>query len=122
MTEPTPSVPTSVAMVRVHLRIIAQLLREVDRLGPEAQAALADLIDELGQSLETETVPSAALDHLTETVSHLADAVARRQEEPGLLAQARGRLEGAVAAVEAEAPQTAGLARRLMDTLSNLGI
>ena len=121
MSEPSPAVPSSVAMVRVHLRIIAELLREVDRLEPEAQAALADLIDELGQALDAETVPSAALAHLTETATHLVQAVGRG-EEPGLLGRARDRLEQAVAAVEAEAPQTAGLARRLMETLSNLGI
>jgi Domain of unknown function (DUF4404) len=117
---PDPASP-SVAQVRAVLPIIAQLLREVNPLGPEAQAALADLVDELGTALDADTPPSAAVAHLTESAAHLVQAVGRR-DEPGLLGKARDRMEAAVTAAEAEAPTAAGLTRRLLETLSNLGI
>jgi hypothetical protein len=50
----------------------------------------------------------------------LLDAV--NDEEPGVLANARTRLEGAVVAVETQVPVLAGLMRRLAATLSDLGI
>ena len=40
----------------------------------------------------------------------------------GVLAAARHRLEEAVVAAEARAPTVAGVARRLLDALSSLGI
>ena len=41
---------------------------------------------------------------------------------PYVVEKVRDRLESAAAAVEAQAPMVAGLTRRLIETLSNLGI
>jgi predicted AlkP superfamily phosphohydrolase/phosphomutase len=121
MSEPIPPTPPAVAQVRTHLHTIARLLREVHHLSPEAQARLAELVDELGQALESDTVPSAELAHLTECAAQLVSATQRGEDE-GLLNKTRERLDRAALAVETEAPLLAGLARRLAEALTNLGI
>jgi hypothetical protein len=82
---------------------------------------LADLVEELGQSLEGSAVPSAEVAKLTEAAAHLVQAV-QHGHEPGLLAAARNRLDRAVIAAETEAPALAGLTRRLAQMLADLGI
>jgi hypothetical protein len=121
MSEPLSSTPPSVVEVRTHLHTIADLLREVHHLGPDAQQLLAELVDELGTVLESDTIPSNELAHLTECTAQLMTA-AHRGEAAGLLGKARARLDRAALAVETKAPLVAGLARRLTDTLSDLGI
>ena len=120
MLEPASTPPTA-AEVRAHLHNISQLLRNVDHLGPEAQELLADLVEELGKSIETGTVPSQEVARLTECASQFVQAVHER-EEPGVLGAARARLQRAVIAAESEVPVVAGLTHRLVDMLSNLGI
>jgi hypothetical protein len=112
---------TAAAQVRTQLHAIAQLLREAHRLEPAAQAALADLVDELSKTLEAPAVPSAEVARLTECAAHLVKAV-HEEQPPGLLAAARNRLEHAVVAVETEAPGLASLTRRLAEMLSNVGL
>ena len=114
--------PPAAAAVGAHLHLLAELLREADHVGPAAQGALAELVDELSRALTADTVPAAELARLADRTAALIRAMEAQQAEPGLLGRARDRLEAAVAAVEAEAPVTAGVARRLMDTLANLGI
>jgi Domain of unknown function (DUF4404) len=109
------------AQVQAHLHIIALMLRAPHRFGPEAQAALADLVDELGKTLETPDVPSAEVARLSECAAQLAKAV-HEEHEPGLLEAARNRYDHAVVAVESQAPTLAGLARRLAEMLSDVGI
>ena len=111
----------SKAQVQAHLHAISKFLREADHLGPEAQALLADLFDELGNALESTAVPNAEVARLAECVSHLAQAV-HEKHEPGILESASDRLERAVVTVESKAPALAALTRRLADMLSNLGI
>ena len=116
------SVPApSSAEVPALLRTIALLLRHTHHLGPEAQLLLADLVEELGKALEQAKVSSAEIARLTESASHLVE-VAQAEDEPGVLDAARSRLERAAVAVETGAPMLAGLARRLAEMLSNLGI
>jgi hypothetical protein len=103
------------------LHDLARVLRAGPPLGPEAQRALAELIDELGNAVGSGSVPSADVTHLAEMTSHFVQAL-HRKHEPGGLAAARDRLERAVLRAEATAPVTAGLARRALDALSNLGI
>jgi hypothetical protein len=111
---PAPSVPE-------RLRDLAQLLRGAEHLPSEAQRRLADLVDELSQTLHPETLSS-------EETAHLADSAAQlllsfhAQEDEGRLAHLKHRLEQAIVRAETEAPMTTGLARQLMDTLANLGI
>jgi phage host-nuclease inhibitor protein Gam len=107
--------------VQAHLHAIARLLREVHRLESEAQALLADLMDELANALESTAVPSAHVATLTASTSDLVQAV-HEKHEPGMLVAAEERLENAVVAVEAKAPALASLTRRLAEMLSDLGI
>ena len=107
--------------VQAHLHAISQLLRDAERLGPEEQALLADLVDELGNALESTEVPEEKVTTLTERTSQLVQAV-HEEHEPGVLAAAEERLEHAVIAIEAKAPTLASLTRRLAEMLSNLGI
>lgn len=116
-----PSSHPAAALVHAHLHTISQLLREAPAVGPEAQALLADLLDEVGKALQTADVPAEEVARLTECTTHLAEAV-HQQREPGILAAAEERLEHAVLAVEDKAPALASLTRRLAEMLSNLGI
>jgi hypothetical protein len=102
------------------LHEIARALREAPPLGPEAQQALAALIDELGNALES-TPARPELEHLAGTTADLVRALHRRHDARGLAA-ARDRLEQAILGLEARAPVTAGIARRLLDALTGLGI
>jgi proline dehydrogenase len=116
-----PNATPSPADVRKLLSTIAELLRHAHHLSPEAQFLLADLIDELGQSFDRDEVTSAEIAHLTESASHLVQAV-REDSEPGVLEGALERLRNAAVAVETESPTLAGLTRRFADLLSNIGI
>jgi tryptophan 2,3-dioxygenase len=120
MPEKTGNAPTRAEM-RTLLHTVAELLRHTRHLGPEAQALLADLIDELGAALESPEVPNAEIARLTESASQLVQAVAEKHDA-GMLEAANERLEGAVVSVEARAPHLAELTRRLAEMLSNLGI
>jgi hypothetical protein len=100
---------------------LASVLRESPPPGPEAQRALADLIDELGNAAGTAEMPSAEVTHLAESTAQFIHALHRRHE-PGRLSAARDRLEQSVLQAEARAPVAAGFARRVLDALANLGI
>jgi hypothetical protein len=121
MTEPSPSASPPPGGVQASLHIIASVLRDPQPLSLEIREVLAELIDELGRCLATAAVPPAEVAHLVETTAHLAAAV-HRQADPGMLNAARARLERAIVAAETKAPMTAGLARRLLDALTNIGI
>ena len=116
MSEPTPS-----REVGEHLHTIARLLRESPHLGPESQQLLAELVDELSRALESGPVPPAELTQVAEHVSQLVKAT-HAGEETSILGKIRGRAEAAVTAIEARAPTVAGLTRRLIETLSEIGI
>ena len=112
MAEPSPS---------VNLHELAQKLREANHLGPEAQSAVADLLEELARALPPAGVAPAEASHLAESATHLAEALHRRHEA-GALATALERFEASVARAQAKAPLATGIARRLIETLANLGI
>jgi hypothetical protein len=121
MAEQLPSATPAAAGVQASLHTIAEILRDPRPLSSEVRIVLADLVDELGRVLAAAAVPPAEVAHLAESTAHLARAV-HRQEPPGLLAAARDRVEAGILAAESKAPLTAGLARRLLDTLANIGI
>ncbi len=116
-TESTPGVPE----LRARLEEVANTLRQSDALKPASQAALAELIEELSKTLNTQAVAPAEVTHLAESTAHLAEALHQRRDS-GFLARARESLERAVTNAEARAPLTVGLARRLLETLANVGI
>jgi hypothetical protein len=121
MTEPSSANAPDASAVHSHLQAVAQLLRRADHLGPEAREALAELVDELAGALTAAPVPSAELKHLTESTTHLIQAIGERHHT-GVLAAARDRLNEAIVRAETGAPTVAGIARRLVEALSNIGI
>lgn len=106
---------------RVNLQEVAEKLRQADHLGPEAQQALADLLDELANALPSAGPASAEANHLAASAAHLAEALHQRHEE-GALATAIERFEASVARAEAKAPMASGIAHRIIETLASLGI
>jgi hypothetical protein len=107
--------------IQASLHTIAEVLRDPHPLSPEVRQALAELMDELGALLASPSVPDEALGHLAQSTAHLVQAAHRRADE-GLLAAARDRLEQAILGVERHAPLAAGIARRILDALANIGI
>lgn len=105
----------------VNWQELAQRLREADHLGPEAQAAVADLLDELSRAIPTTSFDPQEAAHLADSAAHLADALRQRRGHNGLRA-ALDRFETAVARAEARAPLASGIASRIIETLANLGI
>ena len=80
--------------------------RSVD---PAARQALADLVDELTRSLESENLPTAELTHLAETTVHLGEALHHKQDT-GVIGKAREALQQAVGKAEATPPPPGGRA------------
>jgi len=117
--EPSPeSVPSAVS---ASLHTIAQVLRDAKHLTPETQAALAELVDELGEAAQAGKASSEEVARLVESVAHVAESL-REQPGSGTLSAARKRLERAIGFAETRAPFLAGLAQRLLDALVDLGI
>ncbi len=121
MNEPVNPEPSAVAEVRTHLHTIAELLHAKPRLGPREQGILAELVDELSQALEKQASSPEELARLARTTAELVTAI-QHERDAGLLGKARDRLDAAIVAVESEAPVLAGIARRLIAALANLGI
>jgi hypothetical protein len=111
---------TEIASVRTRLQEIVPLLRETRHIEPDVQQALADLVDELIRVMDPHA-PADQSAHLAESSTHLVEAL-HRKHHAGLIAAAKQRLEEAATRAEAEAPVATGLARRLIDTLANMGI
>jgi hypothetical protein len=107
--------------IQASLHTIAEILRDPHPLSPEARKALAELMDELGALLATPSVPAEALGHLAQSTAHLVQ-VTHRRADAGLVAAARDRLEQAILGAESQAPLAAGIARRVLDALANIGI
>jgi hypothetical protein len=121
MAQESPAAGPTLQEVHAHLEAISELLRRPHRLDAAARAALADLVDELDKALKLGKIPNEQAVRLAATASHFAEAV-HSEEEAGVLKAARARLEEAAVAAENNAPMVAGLARRFMDALSNIGI
>jgi hypothetical protein len=106
---------------RVNLQEVAQKLRKADHLEPEAQQALADLLDELAKALPPAGPASPEENHLAASAAHLAKTLHQRKGT-GALAAAIERFETSVARAEAKAPIASGIAHRIIEALANLGI
>jgi predicted RecB family endonuclease len=107
--------------LRAQLERVSQLVRDAQHLEPESQEALAQLLEELSQQIANAPLEAEPAAHLGESVKHLQKAL-KRPKDSGLLAAASDRLEQAIMSMEAQAPFAAGIARRLLDALANLGI
>jgi|SRR6516162_358974 F0F1-type ATP synthase membrane subunit b/b' len=121
MSQPPSSDLPADSNLETKLQSIAQLLREADHLGPEAQQALAEIVDELGKALRSVPVSSEEAKSLADSTAHLVRAV-HQKHDPGLVAAAQGRMRQAITRVENQAPFVAQIAGRLLDTLVSLGI
>ena len=113
----TPSIPE----IQARLAELTQRLRDSATLDPESREALGKLVGELSTLLQTTQVPPAEVAELARTTTHLADSL-HPHPQPGMLGKVRDQFEQAVLDAEAHAPVAVGLARRLMETLANLGI
>lgn len=104
-----------------NLRQLAASLREASHLTPEAQTALASLLDEIGRELSTTGLSCEKTACLAEAVSDVARAL-DEQHSVECFDSARGRLREAAMTAETEAPVATSLAYRFMDTLASIGI
>lgn len=121
MTEqPQPGNPSR-AEIQARLHEVARLLHSSESLNVESRQALVELVESLGDSLEKSDIPADEIEHLAESTAHLAESL-HHQHDQTLLSRARERLEEAVIKTEARSPFVAGIARRLLDALANLGI
>ncbi len=118
--EPSLPAPSS-QEIHAHLHAISELLRQPHRLDASAQAALADLVDELDNAFNLGKIANEEAVRLAASASHFAAAI-HRGEPASVLEATRARLEKAAIAAESSAPLVAGLARRFIDALSNVGI
>lgn len=103
------------------LQDVVQLLRQSHHVNPETQQALADLVEELGNQLHVDQVPSEELSHLAEQAAHLAESLVH-QKDLTILGRIRDGVDLAASRAEAHAPATVDLARRFLDTLAHIGI
>jgi hypothetical protein len=107
--------------IQKRLHEVARMLREARGIDTESQRVLAELVAELNTALQTANVPAPEVSHLAESTAHLAESL-HHQHDKGILGKARERLEGAMLNAEVHSPNAVGLARRLLDALSNIGI
>lgn len=115
------STPQAIGEIAARLREIARLLRVAQDLGPESRRLVAELVDELSNTLGAQSLPIAEVTHLAECTVQLVQSV-HQKEEKGVIANARDRLERAIVAAEDRSPMLAGLVERLVDALASLGI
>ena len=120
MSDPLPPSPGA-SEVQAQLRSIAQILHQHRQLGPDAQELLAKLVEEMSDELGSRNVSAQELNHLAEAASHLLQTI-KQPQEPRKAASARDRLEAAISRIESEHPTVAGIARRFVDALGELGI
>ncbi len=120
MPEPQPPAPTPPSAIPARLHEVARLLRDAQHLDPEAQQSLANLADELANTLSASGVPSAEEAQLGQLAGQLIQALHKGEEAP--VVATRDRLQSAILRAEARAPFAAGLARQLLDAIANLGI
>jgi hypothetical protein len=121
MSELSGNNPEAVQRMQASLHELAEVLREPQRLDPQAQKAIANLVDEFGRLLTTTNLPSPQTAQLADSAAQLVKSL-QRKEHPSLLTAAKKRLEAATLRAETEAPTATGLAWRLLETLANLGI
>lgn len=120
MSETPPTTPAVAIDARTRLLELADLLRGARHLGDGDRRELADLVAELAGTIDP-AAPSPQAAHLADAAAHLVRALHERHDA-GPIAAARRRLEEATALAEAKAPVATGLARRLIDTLADIGI
>ena len=107
--------------IQKNLRNLAALLRSASHLDPQAQLSLASLLEELGSELASSGSISTRTAGLTDAVTEVARSLHERHPA-GLLETARDQLKEAAIRAETEAPVATGVAYRLIEVLSSMGI
>jgi hypothetical protein len=120
MPEPTPSDPKPLG-APTSLQEVADALRSTHHLEPEDRERLAALITELESALNQGALPPEEQARLRADAHALAVALHRKHEPPAPRA-ARERLREGIVGLEVRAPVVAGVARRFLDMLADLGI
>ena len=120
MGTPSASQPSAQVGVETNLHDLAQLLRQTEHLEPNAQLALAKIVEDLAQALHSAPVPQGDLIPLARSTTELVQAL--HQKHDTVLSAARDRLKRSILQVENQAPFVAQLAGRLLDTLGSSGI
>jgi hypothetical protein len=118
--QPPADLPSD-ANLEAKLHSLAQLLREADRLSPDAQQELAEIVEELGKALHSAGVSPQEAKLLADSTAHLVQALHQRHNQR-LLTAARDRMNQAINRIESKAPFAAQIAGRLLDTLASFGI
>ncbi len=122
MADETPMNQPDAAKVRTDLHEVARLLRTTSHLDAHVQQELANLLDELSQAIQANTAAPDEMLHLAQSATQLAREL-HQPQEAAKLEPAKARLQQALARVESALPgAVADLARRFIDTLTNLGI
>jgi hypothetical protein len=120
MAEQTPIGPEGARPVRENLQELARRLRQVERLGPEERAELAELMEELAGAIDPSASPALAA-HLQDSTAHVVQALHQHEHDAGLLASARERLDAVASQAQAHAPVVTDVLRRLIDALGGIG-
>ncbi len=102
------------------LHAVARALRGRVTWGRRRGSALAEFLDALGDPETTAAAAPADMNRLTERATHLLEAL-QHQHDPGVLAAGATDWKRRCCA-ESEAPVAAGVFRRLLDVLANIGL
>jgi hypothetical protein len=122
MPDETPTTPPDAAKVRTDLHEVARMLRTTSHLDPRIQQELANLLDELSQTIHANTATPDEILHLAQSATQVARQLHQPHDQAPLML-AKQRLQQTVARVETALPRAvADLARRFIDALANLGI
>ncbi len=112
-----------IALAALHLRLEAadRLLRQPGSLDPQAKQALTELVAELSEAIRSGAVQGPGVVDLAHDTAELTEKL-HKEKHVGGLAGVRDRLNEAVLEVDVHHPIIAGLVRRLLDALGNIGI
>jgi hypothetical protein len=121
MSEPAAGEPPSKADLQANLTSLARQLRTAHHLGPEAQQRLAELLSELSVAVGASPLPSVETRSLASHTGELVEAL-KNEADASALGEAKAKFDRAVLKAEVKAPFAAGIARRVVDVLTDLGI
>ena len=100
---------------------VAHLLQQSKHIAPDTLKHLGDLIEELRSHIHIKGIPEEELSHLAQHTAHLAESLCH-DKDTNFLGNIINQLEQAASRAQATAPATFELVRRLVESLSNIGI
>jgi len=121
MSDDVPANQPAAVKVRADLQEVARLLRSTTHLDRAVQQEIADLLDDLSQTIGPGAAAPNEIIHLAESATHLAHQL-HQPADQGPLALAKDRFQRAIARAETASPQAAQFAGQILDALASLGI